>query len=104
MARATAALVVGALVLVGAGAAHGSVPVTRDPPPAIAAGDVGTGSTLGGGSPAAPSSTPPTDPGSVSSPTASEDAAGPVGSGAAIIVLLAIGGAFLWLRARTLRR
>lgn len=105
MGRALAALVVGAVVLVGATTAHGQDRLTRNPAPPIARVDPGIGSTLGYGGPPATSSSPqPTDRISVSSSPSSDDPAGPLGSGAGIIVLVAIGGAFLLMRARALRR
>ena len=103
--RATAALVAGAIVLAGATTAHGQDQLAGDRAPPTARGDLAIGSTLAQtGPPASPSSPQPTDPTSASPSPANGDAASPLGSGAGIIVLVAIGGAFLWLRTRAMRR
>ncbi len=105
MARATAALVVIVIVFGGAMTARGHDRLAADPSPPTARGNLGIGSSLGYGAPSATPSRPrPTDPVSVSSSPAADDAANPLGSGAGIIVLVAIGGGFLWLRSRATRR
>ncbi len=98
IARAATATVVCLLALSLAGAARADARLVLHAP-------AGTGgpnhSRLGYASAQPPRAT---DPPSASSSPASDRAANPLGSGTAILVLVVIGGAFLWLRSRALRR
>jgi len=99
IARSATALLVCALALSHAGAARADPGLALDAFPAT--GGVTIASLGYASAPPTPRATAPRSP---SSSPASDDTANPFGSGAGIVVLVVIGGAFLWLRSRALRR
>ena len=99
--RAVAVLLVGLALGGGSAQAHDRLGIERVP--RIAEGRFFIGRALDYGG--APTTSPnPSGPGSSSPSPASEASPSPLSSGAGVVILLVIGGAFLWLRGRALRR
>lgn len=99
IARAAATLLVCGLALSFAGAARTDARLVLDAAPAT---NGMLHASLGYAGPSPTSRA--TDRPSPSSSPANDDNANPFGSGAGVVVLVVIGGAFLWLRSRALRR